>query len=354
MTISTCNTYPTAPQAVSISEQIETAISRKTEMSLMIQRSPFTPNAPVERDLKTAKIEQLSLLPLLAEQTPFDLQENILNTDLKNHSLYFGTGLCTPKLMSAGIPFDIVGLVATAEKIRKILGFGKVIQLIADTHAKTNQFESEEQVDKRAKEFKETLSNLIHNLGITETYQILLASEFDKSKEYMEIYESIHPEDIPESAQEYAKREWSDMEYLARTANTCLKLSWKVPVKPGKAHKFDETFFDKRYAQYFNRAYSFISNNAAVTFDPNKLNVCPYTCAPGDKRILIKADENAQEKLEEFTQNKHKAVKKALDTLEKTVDFFESTFNLKLPVESLGGKINKIQEEFFFRKQIPG
>jgi len=291
------------------------------------------------------KIEQLmQSLPLLAKEDPIYLSDSILSDDLTNNSLYFGTGLCTTKEMSAGLPFDVLGLIATAEKIRKTLGFAKVIQLIADTHAKSNKFESNEQVDVRAQELKQRMSTAIERLGLNKLYQIILASEFDTSKEYTDIYNAIDPG----IANEYVRREWSDMEYLAKTHNTRLKLSWKMPVKPGKAHKSDEAFFDKGFIAHFQRPYSFISNSASLTFDPARLNVCPYTSATGEKRILIKQDEDAETKLQEFSKSSNKAVDRATEALATTVDFVKSTFDLQVPDGTLGAKVNNITKKLFY------
>lgn len=291
------------------------------------------------------KIEELmKSLPLLAKEDPICLAEDLFLEAPKDSSLYFGTGLCTTKEMSAGLPFDILGLIATAEKTRKTLGFGKVIQLIADTHAKSNKFESDEQVNARAQEFKKQILTAIERLGLSKSYQVILASEFDTSKEYTDIYKGINP-DI---AHEYVRREWSDMEYLARTQNTRLKLSWKMPVKPGKAHKSDEAFFDKGFVTHFQRPYSFISNKASITFDPARLNVCPYTSASGEKRILIQQDEDAEAKLKEFNKSSNKAVGKASEALATTVDFVDRTFGLQVPDGTLGEKINAITQRLFY------
>lgn len=292
----------------------------------------------------SAKVAQLKSLPLLACENPLSLDDELLSSDLTQYALYFGTGLCTTKEMSAGLPFDILGLIATAEKIRAILGFGKIIQLIADTHAKSNKFVSDDQVDARAEEFKDKIITATQRLGLSGTYQVVLASEFDSSALYVDIYNSIDPS----VAHEYVRREWSDMEYLARTENTRLKLSWKMPIKSGKIHKSDEDFFDKGYVAHFQRAYSFISNRASITFDPARLNVCPYTSATGEKRILIQHNEDAEVKLQEYSKSLNKVFDKAVASLTATVALLEDTFDLQLPPERLGIKVNLIIKNLFY------
>ena len=53
-------------------------------------------------------------------------------------AIFYGTGLCTPTELSIGLPFDILGMIFVAERIRRMFGFSKVFHHIADTHAKSN------------------------------------------------------------------------------------------------------------------------------------------------------------------------------------------------------------------------
>lgn len=278
-----------------------------------------------------------SALPLLAEDG-IVLDSTLSSEDLSSKTLYFGVGLCTTKEMSAGIPFDFLGLVATAEAIRRICGFGKIIQLIADSHAKTNHFVRDEEVDKKAREFKELSLKMVHNIGLEGKYEVLLASEIDAAPEYKEILAGIPVDGV----HEYARREWADMEYLARKHNTCLKLSWMMPLKKGQTHRSDEVFFDEGFKTRFKRPYSFIYNRAALTFDPARLHVSPYTSVPGDKRLFLTTDQDAEAKLAEFLAVKHKAKNRALEQTEKIVTFFQHIFKVGTAEGSLGSRVNSI------------
>ena len=285
-------------------------------------------------------------LPLLAEDG-IVLDGQLGSEDLRSKSLYFGTGLCTTKEMSAGIPFDFLGLVATAEAIRRICGFGKIIHLVADSHAKTNRFVSDGDVDKKAHEFRELFIKIAKNLGLAEKYEVLLASEIDITDEYTGILSKIPFKDTSgNDIHDYARREWADMEYLYTTPKytTCLKLSWMMPLKKGQKHTSDEVFFDTGYKDHFKRPYSFIYNRAAVTFDPNRLNVSPYTFVPVEKRLLLTHDQDAVVKLAEFTVAKHKAKDKALEHVETIVKFMQQEFpDIFGKLEgSLGHKVNSI------------
>ncbi len=309
--------------------------------------------AQIAKDAKLIILEQKlkEALPLLAEGG-IVLDKNVISEDLSSKSLYFGIGLCTTKEMSVGLPFDFLGLVATAEAIRRTLGFGKIIQLIADSHAKTNHFVSDSEVEKKAQALKELSLKIAKNLGLEGKYEIILASEIDSTPEYKKIEKDIPHDDSPD----YAKKEWTDMEYLARHYNTCLKVSWMMPLKKGQTHTSDEVYFDNGFKSRFNRPYSFIYNRAALTFDPARLNVCPYSSASGEKRVYlaldqvvggekrfyVATDQDAQAKLTEFMAVKHKAKDKALAQLETIANFVHRIFGVGLSEGSLGDRVNSI------------
>lgn len=308
------------------------------------------------KDAKLIALEQKlkEELPLLAEDA-IALDKNLSTEDLSTKSLFFGIGLCTTKEMSVGLPFDFLGLVATAEALRRTLGFGKIIQLIADSHAKTNHFVSDAEVDKKAHALKELSLKIAKNLGLEGKYEVILASEIDSSPEYKKIEKNIPADGSPE----YARKEWTDMEYLAHTYNTRLKVSWIMPLKKGQKHTADEVYFDNGFNERFKATpYSFIYNRAALTFDPARLNVCPYSSASGEKRIYLAQDQvvagekrfyetanqDAQEKLTEFMTVKHKAKDKALAQLETMADFVHRVFGIGSTTGSLGEKVNSIMK----------
>ncbi len=292
----------------------------------------------------TLQQQLTSSLPLLAKDG-IVWDDRLCSMDLRTKALFFGTGLCTTKSMSAGIPFDFLGFLATAEKIRQICGFKKFIHLIADTHARSNNFVSDEEVDRQAKAFKELSIKVIKSFGIKETdFEVLLASEIDTTKDYETILTRITCDHSQEN--EYARREWADMEFLAKTRAVCFKLSWTMPLKKKQIHKSDEVFFDTKFKEFFpEQPYSFIYNWAALTFDPDKLNACPYTSAPWDKRILLDANENAEAKLTEFCKGPHKAKEKAKKQIETIIVFLIDNFKIFMGVEgSLGAKVNLIKK----------
>ena len=60
---------------------------------------------------------------------------DIFNNKTRENNIFLGIGLTTSSEVSIGVPFDILGIVLVAEKIRRKLNFSKVIVQIADEHA---------------------------------------------------------------------------------------------------------------------------------------------------------------------------------------------------------------------------
>jgi hypothetical protein len=206
-------------------------------------------------------------------------------------SLYFGTGLTTSKAMSVGVPFDVLGMLLVAENIRRALGLEWIIQLIADTHAKSNPFCKTEEVDAMATKMSETCKRMARLLGIEEHYVSLKSSGIDNSPDYLEIFGGIRTED-----HEYVRREWADIEYLRRHRNLRLKLSWTIGSKVNKVG-FDERLYDLRFRDVMGQTMSFMYLWPGRTLDKQRPKVSPYISIAGEQRILFAPNENVESKL---------------------------------------------------------
>jgi hypothetical protein len=212
-------------------------------------------------------------------------------------SIYYGTGLCTSKAMSVGVPFDVIGMFSVAEHLRRHLGLGRVIQLIADTHAKSNPFATEEAVAELAARVKATMLGVARSVGAGEVFTPMLSSEFDTTPEYLDVYQSITSD-----AHEYVRREWSDIEYLRRHDGLALKLSWTIGAKVKKVG-FDERLYDQRFSQVMGKPMSFIYLLAGRTFDKDRQKVSPYISVPGERRLMLRRGEDVRGKLREAEQD---------------------------------------------------
>jgi hypothetical protein len=237
-------------------------------------------------------------------------------------SLYFGTGLCTSKAMTVGIPFDILGMLFVAEYFRRFFGLDQMVQLIADTHAKSNDFTTVEEVDTAADRLIKTMSKVAKNLGIDKHYTPILSSSFDGSDEYQAVFDSIRSDD-----HEYVRREWSDIEYLRQTHKLQLKLSWIVDPKAKKIG-FDERLYDLRFIEITGQPMSFAYVMAGRTLDKERPKASPYICVAGENRILLEKDEQVKEKLADakvrLSESRYQTV---IDHLQSIVDLYNKLFD---------------------------
>jgi len=209
-------------------------------------------------------------------------------------SIYYGTGLCTARDLSDALPFDILGMILVAEKLRRGMGMRKIYHHIADTHAKSNNLFRDEDVDQLAKDMKDTLSRISKNLGL-EDFEIILASEFDQTPEYRKIYEGIESD-----KHEYIKREVSDMIWYNKYRGVVIKLGWIIQAGE-TVLGFDERVFDREYRNIMGDEgnLSFVYLKAGRTFNKLRPKVSPYIHIPGESRILLRADEDVKRKFAE-------------------------------------------------------
>lgn len=212
---------------------------------------------------------------------------------------YFGVGLCNggkePKL-TQGMPVDVLMLIFAAE----FVGTEKYI-LVADLHARANGFEDDE-IERTAKQQKETLLRAIENLGFLD-WKVLLASEFPCSDDklpgsadnmYSRILDSI------EDPNEYVRKELCDMRWFNLVKGVKVKLGWALE----GSRKSDETSFDRKYAETFEEGIddkmsgrmSFIYTMPGKTFDPKRPRSAPYFCSDPETRLLLKRGEDVSRK----------------------------------------------------------
>lgn len=215
----------------------------------------------------------------------------------KGGALYFGTGLTTAKAISVGVPFDVLGMLLVADKIRRELGLSMVIQLVADTHAKSNLFTNPDEVDAMAELMKNVSARVASLIGLSGAYTLLKSSDFDQKSDYREILGGVISDD-----HEYVRREWSDIEYLRRAYGLVIKLSWVIDPK-AKRVGFDERLYDLRFRDVIGQSMSFVYVNPGRTLDPNRIKASPYISIAGENRILLCPNEDVRKKFAEAERN---------------------------------------------------
>jgi hypothetical protein len=140
------------------------------------------------------KLEKLIKNEALIETQPSLEGTSTYADNTKGNAIYYGTGLATPKHPAIGLPFDVLGMVLVAEKIKRTLGLSDIYHHIADTHAKTNEWADAEAIDRRAHETQYILNLMADNLKL-DGFHVMLSSEFDQSEEYKEILREFNGSD---------------------------------------------------------------------------------------------------------------------------------------------------------------
>ena len=294
----------------------------------------FKVNFQMNEEEKRLRFEAISKLvknEALIETEPSleMLDANVVDTE--GGSLYYGTGLTTPREISVGLPFDVLGMILTAEKLRRACGFENIYHHIADTHAKTNEWISPEAVDARANQVVNTLHKVKEKLKLDNFFPIL-SSSFDATSEYKSMVDSF----ASSEEHEYVRREMADMEYYRAHFGVKIKLGWIIQARETDMG-FDERRFDQEFRKLRGNVLSFIYTKPGRTFNPNRPKVSPYIKIASEGRLLLDSSEKVSDILEAgvIMSKGDKHLGGARKHLESIVRLYESLY----------GKFDKISLE---------
>lgn len=216
------------------------------------------------------------------------INENLFQAEKR--TIFYGTGLCTPTNLSIGLPFDVLGMIFVAERIRKTFKFNKVIHYIADTHAKSNNLFSVKEIEDLARKTKADLAKVFGNFGFSN-FEIMLASDFDRTSEYQNLLGQL-----PNTEHEYVRREIADIRWYSIKHNVNLKLGWAINTGLDLQQGNDEMLFDGNFNTIFPGSMSFLYLKPGRTFDRVRQRVSPYIFLKGEDRIMLRNGENVKEK----------------------------------------------------------
>lgn len=234
----------------------------------------------------------------LIEQKPTLEATNLVAIDSNPEgSIYYGTGLTTPRAIGVGLPFDVLGMVLVAERIRRALNLTRIYHHIADTHAKTNQWVDPQEVDRRAKSIRETLLRIADNLKLPG-FNVVLSSEFDQSSDYESLVRHFKERS---QEHEYVIREMADMEWYRVRRGVTIKMGWIIQATEAPIG-FDERLFDREYQRIEGDKLSFVYTKPGRTLDLSRPKVSPYIQIAGENRLLLERGENVTQKLEEAVE----------------------------------------------------
>lgn len=241
---------------------------------------------------KIQTLEQLKTFiqnePLIeAEPTIAAIKSDLLTS--RNSSIFFGVGIVSKNSISVSVPFDILSMFFTGELLRKKLGFQKVIVLVADSHAISNNSFSATEITNVTTKAKQILQKIITNFNLTN-FELLLASQVSQQPEFQTLLDKL-----PKMSNEYLRLEIADSLFFQKRDNLKIKLGWTMQ-KDNREVGHDERFFDqdiKRFCPYL----SFVHLKPGRTFDRGRQRVSPYLSIKGESRILLEKGEDVKEKI---------------------------------------------------------
>lgn len=248
---------------------------------------------PVSRKKEVEKI--IKNEALIEMQPSLEGLSDVLDTS-EGGAIYYGTGVATPNHPSIGLPFDVLGMILIAEKMKRKAGFTDIYHHIADTHAKTNDWADPAQIDRRAAEVRGILETVASNFGL-EGFHIMLSSEFDSSPEYQALLAQFQSSD----KHDYVKHEMADMEWYRLQHGVVMKAGWIIQATETNLGA-DERLFDREYKKFKGDQLAFLYTKPGRTFDVSRPKASPYIQIPGENRLLLDPKENARAKIEEAVQ----------------------------------------------------
>jgi len=208
-------------------------------------------------------------------------------------AVMLGIGLCTPDTLTLAMPYDLLGLILPAERVRRAVGASTIVALVADTHARTTGFD-DRAVEHRARAAVSALLRVRARFGL-DSLCVVRASRLHATTRYREWLRTARARGGPH-ASPYLVRQVADVACLDERLGSIVKLGWMVGAKRDDAVG-DEAAFDRWVEPWSRRRPVFTYVRAGRTLDPERPKAPPYVEVEPPLRITLGPDERVAEKL---------------------------------------------------------
>lgn len=196
-------------------------------------------------------------------------------------STWFGVGVATDTA-SSGLPVDVLILVFAQEMVRRELGHATSTILIADSNA-CDAGVPRLDVHRAASLAQAPLEALLERFGfpveVRRASALAPVSEVERKQRALDIENGY-------VAQQLVQTE------IMRERGAGVKVGWAL-----SACTYDETYFDRLYANRFGDQVTFAYTIGGRTLNPQRPRACPYLCREPAHRLLLGGRENAVRKL---------------------------------------------------------
>lgn len=203
------------------------------------------------------------------------------------NAVFVGLGLASRTGLSRGLPLDALGMLLTAERVRRDIAARRLVVLIADLHARCNGF-SEFEVSARADEYVELLHRIRARLGFGEM-QVVRAKELADDPLYRQVLAEVKSR-APDDEHAYFKHEVADIGYFHRSEGGVVKVGWALDQQNDGLANRDERVFDRKHDAWLGRGVPFLYCKAGRRFDDCKPKASPYLFDQDDRRLLLRSD----------------------------------------------------------------
>ncbi len=195
---------------------------------------------------------------------------------------YLGIGISGRRELTEELPFDAMGMILTAELLKREFGLERSVIIVADRHAKTNGFDSAA-IDRIAKNRRELLENTLQNLGL-ERFDVVLGSETFQGPLYQRMNSQQRVNAGYFIGNSYESEQLNDMALQGRTGEN-IKIGWSRD-----SMTMDERHFDDIYRTWVGDDTTFVYVEHGRALDGTPMP--PYLNNRNLPRLFLKADED--------------------------------------------------------------
>lgn len=225
-----------------------------------------------------------------------------------NTPLLIGIGVGGREI-SQGLPLDVLTMILTAEQLRRDVGLGKCYIVCDDVASLSNvgvkKDFTEKTINRIATSNRDLIQLILEQLDFQNYFSVILGSDLDTYDLSNEIRTKYKTSD-------YFAIETAQMYSLIGLGG--IKVGWfnkRTSIK-NKDYILDELPFDNFYKQYCMQEG--LSNNASFVYVKSGVNLSsgrndqvvkesPYACYDSEYRVLLRPDEDAENKLNEIIRN---------------------------------------------------
>ncbi len=206
--------------------------------------------------------------------------------------VFVGVGVCSRDALSVSLPLDVLGILAPAEEVRRVLAAERLIVLVADAHATAAGF-SKGSVRRCADDVVEKLTRAGKALGLTQLH-VVRASTLHETSAWQRAFAHVEAR-APEDCAPYFVQQTADVAALQAREGGIVKVGWSLG--GSQTTRRDEIAFDRFFVEHVGAEVGFLYTKAGRPLDDRRRKAPPYVTLDPSKRLCLEPDEDVAAKL---------------------------------------------------------